>query len=117
MKRIIACALCAIIIATALVGCASSKYTCRLVEEGEVPDLISTTPDESFLTDKERDQLLEKEIKSYLKGVDVEDKDFTYEILASIYGTYKDELVMLYWINVTDATGTKHFKGVIVQSK
>lgn len=114
MKRIIACALCAIIVVFSLVSC-SDQYTCRLVEEGEKPHIISTDPDGSFIPDEDRDRLIEKQIREYFKEIDVDTKNFTYDILSSIQGTYEEEMIMLYWVNITDSTGTEHFKGFIIK--
>ena len=115
MKRIIACAICVVIIISAFVGCATSKYTCRLVEEGEKPEIISSNPDGSFVPDKDRDRLIEKEIRAYLKGEEIDSKNFTYDIIYSAQGTYNEEMIMLYWVIITDVTGTEHFKGFIIK--
>ena len=115
MKKIIACALCAIIIIATLAGCTASKYTYRRVEEGEKPDIISTEPDGTFLEDKERDYLLNKAIREYFDSIEIDSSDFTYEIAYSIQGSYKDEWIMLYWVIITDSTGAEHFEGFIIK--
>ena len=104
-----------IIIIATFAGCASSKYTCRRVEEGEKPDIISTTPDGTFLKDKERDFLLNKAIREYFDSIEIDNSDFTFEIVYSVQGSYQDEWIMLYWVIITDNTGAEHFEGFIIK--
>lgn len=63
-----------------LVACGANKYTCRPLDDTEKLDLQSSSLNEPFVTDEERDELLNRAVEKYLNSLDNNSVSFTYEI-------------------------------------
>ena len=65
MKKLLALLL-ALLCLFCLVACGINKHTCRPLDGEEIIDLLPSSLDEPFVTDEERDELLNKAIRKYL---------------------------------------------------
>ena len=98
-----------------LVACSSSKYTCRPLDNTEKVDLQSSALTEPFVTDEERDELLNKAIEKYLNTLDNKSVSFTYEITDTHLGVYEDRETILYWVKIVYGEGFATVLGFIIQ--
>ena len=114
MKRLIAFVF-TLVCVLGLVGCSSDKYTCRPLEEDEIFNLQSSSIDAPFVTDEERDELLNKAVENYLEDLGNESLPFTYEITDTHQGVYDDKETILYWLKIVYGEGFTTVMGFIIQ--
>ena len=114
MKKLIAFVL-TLVCVLGLVGCSSDKHACRPLEEGEIFDLQSSSIDVPFVTDEERDDLLNKAVENYLEDLGNESVSFTYEITDTHQGVYDDKETILYWVKIVYGEGFTTVMGFIIQ--
>ena len=98
-----------------LIGCGANKHTCRLLEHEETIDLQPSSFSEPFVTDEERDELLNKAVKNYLDGLGEKSGSFTYEITGTHFGMYENEETILYWVKIVYGEGFTTVMGFIIQ--
>ena len=114
MKKLIALAV-ALVCVLCLVGCGANKHTCcPLVQEDNI-DLQPSSLDEPFVTDKERDELLNKAVKNYLADLGEKSSSFTYEITGTQLGVYENKETILYWVKIVYGEGFTTVSGFIIQ--
>ena len=97
-----------------LVACGANNHTCRPLGE-ERADLQASSLSEPFVTDEERDELLNKEIRKYLNNLDNKSVSFTYEITDTHLGVYEDKETILYWVKIVYGEGFTTVIGFIIQ--
>lgn len=114
MKKLIAVAL-TLFFVLGLVGCGANTHTCRPLENTEKIDLQSSSLNEPFVTDEERDELLNRAIEKYLNSLDNNSGSFTYEITGTHLGVYEDKESILYWVKIVYGEGFTTVTGFIVQ--
>ena len=114
MKKWIALAL-VLVCVLGLVGCGANKHTCRPLDDNETVDLQSSSISEPFVTDEERDELLNKAIKKYLDNLGEKSVSFTYEITGTQLGEYEDKETILYWVKIVYGEGFTTVLGFIIQ--
>jgi hypothetical protein len=98
-----------------LVACGANKHTCRPLDNTEKVDLQSSSLTEPFVTDEERDELLNKAIKKYLNNLDNKSVSFTYEITGTQLGVYEEKETILYWVKIVYGEGFTTVLGFIIQ--
>ena len=98
-----------------LVACGANKHTCRPLDNTENVDLQSSALTEPFVTDKERDELLNKAIKNYLNDLGKKSVSFTYEITGTQLGVYENKETILYWVKIVYGEGFATVLGFIIQ--
>lgn len=114
MRKYIALVL-ALVCVLGLVACGANKHTCRPLDNTEKVDLQSSSLTEPFITDEERDELLNKAIKKYLNTLDNKSVSFTYEITDTHWGVYEDKETILYWVKIVYGEGFTTVMGFIIQ--
>ena len=114
MKKLIAMIL-TVVCMVGIVACGANKHTCRPLDSEEIVDLQSSSLNEPFVTDKERDELLNKEIRKYLNNLDNKSVSFTYEITDTHLGVYEDKETILYWVKIVYGEGFTTVLGFIIQ--
>ena len=97
-----------------LVACGANKHTCRPLGE-ERADLQASSLSEPFVTDEERDELLNKAIKNYLDDLGEKSVSFTYEITGTQLGVYENKETILYWVKIVYGEGFATVLGFIIQ--
>lgn len=112
MKRLIAFVL-VLICTLGLVGCSTHKNTCRALTNED--DLQPSTLSEPFVTDEERDELLNKAIRAYLDDIGEKSAPFTYEIKDTSFGVYEGKEAVVYWVKVIYGDGFTFMRGFIIQ--
>lgn len=98
-----------------LVACGANKHTCRPLDNEEIVDLQPSALDEPFVTDEERDELLNKAIRKYLDGLDKKSLPFNYEITGTQLGVYEDKDTLLCWVKIVYGEGFTTVMGYIIQ--
>ena len=96
-----------------LAACGANKHTCRPLEYGEIFDHKTTC--EPFVTDEERDELLNKAIWKYLNTLDNKSVSFTYEITDTHLGVYEDKETILHWVKIVYGDGFTTVMGFVIQ--
>ncbi len=114
MKKLIALVL-ALVCVLGLVSCGANKYTCRPLDNTEKVDLQSSSLTEPFVTNEERDELLNKAIKNYLDDLGEKSVSFTYEITGTQMGVYEDKETILYWVQIVYGEDFTTVLGFIIQ--
>ena len=114
MKKLIALVL-ALVCVFGLVGCGANKHNCRPLDGEEMVDLQPSSLNEPFVTDEERDELLNKAIKNYLDGLGEKSVSFTYEITGTQLGVYEDKETILYWVKIVYGEGFTTVMGFVIQ--
>ena len=114
MKKLIALML-TVVCMVGLVACGANKHTCRPLDNTENVDLQSSALTEPFVTDKERDELLNKAIKNYLNDLGEKSVSFTFEITDTQLGVYEDKETILYWVKIVYGEGFTTVLGFIIQ--
>ncbi|MBQ2452428.1 MAG: hypothetical protein II276_03090 [Bacteroidales bacterium] len=114
MKKLITLVL-ALACLFSLVSCGANKYTCRPLDGDEIVDLQPSSPDEPFVTDEERDDLLNKAIRKYLDDFDHKSDSFTYEITGTTLGVYEGRETLLCWVKIVYGEGFTTVLGFIIQ--
>lgn len=113
MKRLIVLVV-AMACTLGLVACGANKYSCRPLDDTENIDLQPSTLNEPFVTDEERDELLNKAIVKYLKDLDNKSVSFTYEITGTQLGMYEGKETVLYWVKLVYGEGFTTVVGFII---
>ena len=114
MKKLIALVL-ALVCMFDLVACGANKHTCRPLDDKEKVDFQSSSLGEPFVTDEERDELLNKAIRKYLNDLDKKSVSFTYEITGIQLGVYEDKETILYWVKIVYGEDFTTVLGFIIQ--
>lgn len=114
MKRLIALVV-ALACSIGLVACGANKYTCRPLDDTEKFDLQSSSLNEPFVTDEERDELLNRAVEKYLNSLDNNSVSFTYEITDTHLGMYENKETALYWVKIVYGEGFTTIVGFIIQ--
>ena len=114
MKKLIAL-LFVLVCVFGLVACGANKHTCRPLACEEIVDLQPSSLNEPFVTDEERDELLNKAIKNYLDGLGEKSVSFTYEITGTQLGVYENKETILYWVKIVYGEGFTTVLGFIIQ--
>jgi len=114
MKRLIALVV-ALACSIGLVACGANKYTCRPLDDTEKFDLQSSSLNEPFVTDEERDELLNRAVEKYLNSLDNNSVSFTYEITDTHLGMYENKKAALYWVKIVYGEGFTTVMGFVIQ--
>ena len=114
MRRLIALAA-ALACSIGLVACGANNYTCRPLDDTDKFDLQSSSLNEPFVTDEERDELLNTAIRKYLENLGNKSVSFTYEITGTQLGVYENKETILYWVKIVYGEGFTTVMGFIVQ--
>ena len=96
-----------------LAACGANKHTCRPLEYGEIFDHKTTC--EPFVTDEERDELLNKAIRKYLDDFDHKSDSFTYEIISTHFGVFEGNETLVCWVKIVYGRGFTTVMGYIIQ--
>ena len=70
---------------------------------------------EPFITDEERDELLNKAVKNYLDDIGEKSVSFTYEITGTHLGVYEHKETILYWVKIVYGEGFTTVMGFVIQ--
>ena len=114
MKKFIVLLL-AFVCVLGLVCCGANKYTCRPLDSAEEIDFEQSSLEEPFVTDEERDELLNKAIEKYLNNLDHKSVSFTYEITDTHLGVYEDKDTILCLVKIVYGEGFTTVLGFIIQ--
>ena len=114
MKKLLALLL-ALLCLFCLVACGINKHTCRPLDGEEIIDLQPSSLDEPFVTDEERDELLNKAIRKYLDDFDEKLLSFDYEITGTQLGVYEDKETLLCWGKIVYGEGFTTVMGYMIQ--
>ena len=114
MKKLIAVAL-TLFFVLGLVGCGVNAHTCRPLDDTERFDLQSSSLNEPFVTDEERDELLNRAVEKYLNSLDNNSVSFTYEITDTHLGMYENKKTALYWVKIVYGEGFTTVMGFVIQ--
>ena len=114
MKRLIALLLVLSCMA-GLAACGTNKHTCRPLDGEEIVDLQPSSLHEPFVTDEERDEMLNRAIRKYLDDFDHKSDSFTYEITSTNSGVYEDRETLLCWVKIVYGEGFTTVLGFIIQ--
>ena len=114
MKKFIALVL-ALICVVGLVGCGANKHNCRPLDGEEMVDLQPSSLNEPFVTDEERDELLNKAIRKYLDDFDHKSDSFTYEIISTHFGVFEGNETLVCWVKIVYGRGFTTVMGYIIQ--
>ena len=114
MKKLIALVL-ALVCVLGLVACGANKRTCLPLDNTENVDLQVSALTEPFVTEEERDELLNKAIKNYLDDLGEKSVSFTYEITGTQMGVYEDKETILYWVKIVYGEGFTTVLGFVIQ--
>jgi len=98
-----------------LVSCGANKHTCRPLAYEENIDLQPSSLNEPFVTDRERDEFLNKAVRDYLNNLYNKSVSFTYEITDTHLGVYENKETILYWVKIVYGEGFTTVMGFIVQ--
>ncbi len=105
----------ALICVSGLVGCNADKHICRPLRYREILDLQTSSLTEPFVTDEERDELLNKAVRKYLNSIDEKSVSFTYEIIGTHLGVCENKETILYWVKIVYGNGFTTALGFIIQ--
>ena len=114
MKKLIALVL-ALVCVLGLVACGANKHTCRPLDNSEKVDLQVSALTEPFVTEEERDELLNKAIRNYLDDLGEKSVLFTYEITGTQLGVYENKQTILYWVKIVYGEGFTTVLGFVIQ--
>lgn len=114
MKKLIALIL-AVVCMVGIVACGTNKYTCRPLGGEEIVDLQPSSYDEPFVTDEERDTLLNNAVRNYLDDMGNKSVLFTYEITGTDFGVYDNKETLLCWVKIVYGEGFTTVMGYIIQ--
>lgn len=114
MKKLIALIL-TVFCMVGVVACGANKYTCRPLDGEEIVDLQTSSLNEPFVTDEERDELLNKAIGKYLNNLEHKSVSFTYEITGTDFGVYDNKETLLCWVKIVYGEGFTTVMGYIIQ--
>ena len=98
-----------------LVACGANNHTCRALDGEETVDLQPSSLKEPFVTDEERDDLLNKAIRKYLDDFDHKSDSFTYEITGTHFGIHEGNETLLCWVKIVYGEGFTTVLGFIIQ--
>jgi hypothetical protein len=85
------------------------------LDNTEKVDLQSSSLTEPFITDEERDELLNKAVKNYLDDIGEKSVSFTYEITGTHLGVYEHKETILYWVKIVYGEGFTTVMGFVIQ--
>ena len=114
MKKLIVLVL-ALVCVVGLVGCGANKHNCRPLDGEEMVDLQPSSLNEPFVTDEERDTLLNNAVRNYLNDMGNKSVSFTYEITDTHWGVYEDKETILYWVKIVYGEDFTTVLGFIIQ--
>lgn len=114
MKKVFAIVL-ALTCVLGLVACGANKHTCRPLDNSEKVDLQVSALTEPFVTEEERDELLNKAIRNYLDDLGEKSVLFTYEITGTQLGVYENKQTILYWVKIVYGEGFTTVLGFVIQ--
>ena len=114
MKRLIVLVV-AMACTLGLVACGANKHTCRPLTYEEKIELQPSSLNEPFVTDEERDELLNKAVKNYLDDIGEKSVSFTYEITGTHLGVYEHKETILYWVKIVYGEGFTTVMGFVIQ--
>ena len=114
MKRMIALLL-VLSCLLGLVACNANKHTCRPLASEQDIDWESSSLNKPFITDEEKDILLNKAVRDYLDDLDKNSLSFTYEITGTQSGVYENKETILYWVKIVYGEGFTTVMGFIIQ--
>ena len=99
-----------------LVGCMSTKYTCRVVSDDDLnKNFELSSRDEPFVTDEERDELITKAIRNHLEDLEKQPITFTYEITSTHFGVFENKETILCWVKIVYGEGFTTILSFIIQ--
>ena len=98
-----------------LVACGANKHTCRPLDGKEIVDLQPSSLNEPFVTEEERDELLNKAIRKYLDDFDHKSDSFTYEIISTHWGVFEGDEALVCWVKIVYGQGFTTVMGFIIQ--
>lgn len=98
-----------------LIACGANKHTCRPLHYEEIIDLQPSSLDEPFVTDEDRDELLNEAIRKYLDDFDNKSSSFIYEIVSTHFGVYEGNEILLCWVKIVYDEGFTTVMGFIIQ--
>ena len=96
-----------------LIVCITNKHSCRPLEYKEIFD--SKTTCEPFVTDEERDELLNRAIRKYLDDFDHKSDSFTYEITGTHWGVFEGKETLMCWVKIVYGQDFTTVMGFIIQ--
>ena len=112
IAAVVACAVLAVCFLTNPYS--NRNYICRRVDDAFLEEAVNSTLDESFIDDKERDELLNnlvlKEFKSFKEPI-------TFEILSTEYLLYKNKDTISYTVKAIDADGFTNVLKAYIQPR
>lgn len=91
------------------------KHTCRPLASEQDIDWESSSLNKPFITDEEKDILLNKAVRDYLDDLDKNSLSFTYEITGTQSGVYENKETILYWVKIVYGEGFTTVMGFIIQ--
>ena len=98
-----------------LIACGANKITCLpLANEGDI-NMLSSSLNEPFITEEERDELLNKAIRDYLDDFNKKSVSFTYEITGTHLGLHENKETILYWVKIIYGDGFTTVVGFVIQ--
>lgn len=97
------------------VACGANKHTCRPLDYKEKIDLQASSFNKPFVTEEERDELLNNAVKDYLDDLEQKSVSFTYEITGTHLGVYENKETILYWVKIVYGEGFTTILGFIIQ--
>ena len=98
-----------------LVACGANKHICLPLDGEEITDLQPSSLDEPFVTDEERDELLNKAIRKYLDDLDEKSLSFNYDITGTQLGVCEGIHTLSYWVKIVYGEGFSTVMGYIIQ--
>ena len=114
MRRLMALVV-ALACSIGLVACGANNYTCSPLDDIEKFDLQPSSLNEPFVTDEERDELLNRAVEKYLNSLDNNSVSFTYEITDTHLGMYENKKTALYWVKIVYGEGFTTVMGFVIQ--
>ena len=115
MKKLVVLMLVLLYCMFGFVACGVNKHTCRPLDYEEKIDLQASSFNEPFITEEERDELLNNAVRDYLDDLDQKSVSFTYEITGTDFGVYKNKETILYWVKIVYGEGFTTILGFIIQ--
>ena len=114
MKKLVALVL-AFVCMFGLVACRINEHTCNPLAQEDYIELQPSTLNEPFITDEERNELLNKTINDYLDDLGEKSVSFTYEIESTQFGVYENKETIVYWVKIIYGEGFTTVLGFIIQ--
>ena len=112
MKKWIALVL-VIICAFGFIVCISDKHSCRPLEYEEIVNYQTTC--EPFVTDEERDELLNKAVRDYIDDIGEKSVSFRYEIVGTHWGVLEGNETLVCFVKIVYGEGFTTVIGFVIQ--